>query len=156
MMRLDDAMLYWQSGAGMDNLVPPGEREPEGPGFGRFISGQCGKDRVLDFGCGTGRLAAFFDAKHYVGVDICAQVIEAARDIMPSHRFKYIWPDDVLPSSDVILAHTVLLHVSDQMIDATVARFRAPRVIISEILGQEWRRVGDPPVFNREKSDYMV
>ena len=35
--------------------------------------------RVLDFGCGYGRLAGYFDVKFYVGIDIVPAFIEIAR-----------------------------------------------------------------------------
>lgn len=59
-----------------------------------------------------------------------------------------------LPDADVTLCHTVLLHVPDDEIASTVARFASPRVIVSEVMGRKWRRDGLPPVFNREAYEY--
>lgn len=47
--------------------------------------------RVLDFGCGAGELAAFFDEVgiecRYTGVDAVDEFLEIARRRFPSHRF---------------------------------------------------------------------
>lgn len=58
--------------------------------------------------------------------------------------------------ADTWLAHTVLLHVPDDEIGPLLAR-TAPyaRIVIGEVMGRKWRRPGDPPVFNREASEYV-
>jgi len=127
---------------------------PEGDGFPEFLSGLVGEGSVLEFGCGIGRLAGCFDPECYLGVDVSTFAIAEARLLRPSHRFQVIDDAKSLPASDVTLAHTVLLHVPDDALQAVVDRFESPRLIISEILGRHWRRTGNPPVFNREMSDY--
>lgn len=131
---------------------------PEGEGFPEFLAGivgaPIGAGSVLEFGCGIGRLARCFDPGRYVGVDISEHAIAVARQSLPSHRFVVIGASGPLAPAAVTLAHTVLLHVSDEALQAVVDRFESPRVIVSEILGKHWRRPGNPPVFNREMSDY--
>ena len=46
------------------------------------------------------------------------------------------------------------MHVPDGELDALIGRMKAPVVCVSEMMGREWRREGDPPVFNREPSEY--
>lgn len=136
-------------------ITPQGKAWPEGEGFPAFLSCMVGDDdRVVEFGCGIGRLAGCFDVDRYVGVDISPAAIERAKRAHPSHYFEVVGVDDELPTSHVTLAHTVLLHVPDNALSAVVGRFESPRVIVSEILGRHWRRPGDPPVFNRDESDY--
>lgn len=58
--------------------------------------------------------------------------------------------------ADTWLAHTVLLHVPDDEIDQLLGRTASySRVVIGEVMGRNWRRPGDPPVFNREASEYV-
>lgn len=127
---------------------------PEGEGFPEFLSALVGEGSVLEFGCGVGRLASCFDPGCYLGIDVSAFAIAEAMMLRPSHRFQIIDEAVPPPDADVTLAHTVLLHVPDDALQAVVDRFESPRLIISEILGKRWRRTGNPPVFNREMSDY--
>ncbi len=48
------------------------------------------KDRVLDFGCGNGRLLGLIKDKkiNYLGVDICHNFIKIARLKYPTYKFK--------------------------------------------------------------------
>jgi len=149
------AFDYWASGQGLGNITPRGKSWPEGEGFARLLRDLVGDRRVLEFGCGTGRLASLFDADRYVGVDVCAVALDQARSAHLGRDFRVIGDRGVLPLADVTLAHTVLLHVPDEELDDVVARFSSPRVIVSEILGRSWRRPGNPPVFNREPEDYV-
>lgn len=45
------------------------------------------KGKVLDFGCGTGELAAFVYEKKYVGIDVDDYSLSLARTRFPTHRF---------------------------------------------------------------------
>lgn len=148
------ALDFWRSPAGLGCITPAGKTWPEGDGFAAFLRATVGGASVLEFGCGPGRLAGCFDPDRYVGVDISGHAIAAARKANPAHRFEVIGEDDALPQADVTLAHTVLLHVPDDALPGVVARFESETVIVSEILGRHWRRAGNPPVFNRELSDY--
>lgn len=148
------ALEYWVSGEGLEHITPPGDEWPEGEAFFDAISQLCAGKTVLDFGCGIGRLAPLFAPQLYRGVDVCAPAVAAARGRNPEYRFEVV--NGQLPQADVTLAHTVLLHVPDDEIENLVGSFASPVVIISEILGRHWRRSdGVPPVFNREKRDYM-
>lgn len=151
----DHALEYWRSGRGLSNITPAGKQWPEGEGFAGFLAGLVGPSAVIEFGCGIGRLAGCFEPQRYFGVDICPRAVEIAGQTHPDHSFALLEELGELPlSADVTLAHTVLLHVSDEALNAVIARFESPRVIVSEILGRHWRRTGNPPVFNREMSDY--
>lgn len=150
---------YWASGAGLGHLTPPGERWPEGERE-KFLAGLrqlVGDGSVVEFGCGDGRLCRAFDPEKYLGIDICREVIDIALQENPGYSFARI--GSVVPAMmprDVVLAHTVFLHVPDAQLSATVSAVcrMAPRVMVSEILGREWRRPGNPPVFNRDEAEY--
>ena len=51
----------------------------------------------------------------------------------------------------------MLLHVPDDEIESIIkqAKRNYSRIVIGEIMGREWRRPGNPPVFNRNKEDYL-
>jgi ubiquinone/menaquinone biosynthesis C-methylase UbiE len=43
--------------------------------------------RILDFGCGTGIYARFFDPRAYIGIDLNRTYVAAAARKFPHHRF---------------------------------------------------------------------
>lgn len=145
---------YWASGRGLGNITPAGKLWPEGESFPGILAETFRGLRTVEFGCGVGRLAQCFDPKLYVGVDICPDAVAIARRNNPQHEF---WDADhpQMPDGDILLAHTVLLHIPDDELPRWAAAFQYPRVVVSEILGRKWRRPGNPPVFNREADEYV-
>lgn len=144
---------YWRSGAGLGNITPKGKPWPEGDDFPDFLVKLIGRAAIVEFGCGPGRLAMCFEPDRYIGVDVSPDALATARERCPTHRFE-IMDAAELPDGDVTLCHTVMLHVPDEDLAATVARFASPRVIVSEVMGRKWRRDGNPPVFNRDAYEY--
>jgi len=114
---------------------------------------------VLEIGCGDGRLSGAFCKHRYTGVDINPTCIQMARDKHPGYTFRLVHYLDYYPMHFAVLLHTVLLHIPDDLINEFVGRAcRAAwdRVLVSEILGREWRRKsGMPPVYNRELDEYV-
>lgn len=151
---------YWRDGHGLGNITPAGNDQPETEEFLKELQNVCFGQDVMEFGCGVGRLAPFFSKKHYLGVDISPAAIEIAKKTHHGYKFEVDANDFNLVTispftyGHVAIAHTVLLHIPDDLIQATVDRFRQRRVIVSEILGRNWRRDGNPPVFNREIHEY--
>lgn len=70
------------------------------------------KGRVLDFGCGSGALAEYVDADHYLGVEIDDVSLQRARALFPSHRFVSVLPEPT-EKFDSIVSLAVIEHVSD-------------------------------------------
>ncbi len=77
--------------------------------------------RLLDFGCGWGRISRFFlrDTDHLVGVDIDPQCIAICRAAMPDGNFDVC---DVEPplgfaehSFDVVAAYSVFSHLAEHV-----------------------------------------
>ena len=147
---------YWRSGEGLAHITPPGCPKPEGIDFAAELRHASGPGLVCEFGCGVGRLAPLFEPRWYVGLDVCPAAIARARAACPDHQFAVIGDDGLLWVAEATFAHTVMLHVPDEALDATIARFASPRIVVSEIMGRRWRRDGLPPVFNREAVEYVA
>ena len=70
------------------------------------------KGRILDFGCGSGALAALIDAEYYLGVEVDEISLQRARSLFPGHRFVNEVPDSG-EKFDSIISLAVIEHVSD-------------------------------------------
>ena len=145
----------------LKNIVPAGHgHDPEGWNPAAHLKKTIKPERyerVLDFGCGWGRLCSTFSCDQYLGVDLNPNAIEQARTLHPGYRFAEVDLDSTFDTADLIVAYTVFLHLDDRTLSDLLARLRpACRdcLVIAEILGREWRRPGHPPVFNRDLSDY--
>lgn len=147
-----DPYTYWKSGRGMSHITPRGKDWPEGIEFPHYIKAKVGERALLDFGCGTGRFAGYFAPSQYTGYDICPQVLDLAVARHAEYEFTNLFPTKQF---DVVLAHTVLLHVPDDDIDQTLDEFVAPTIMICEVMDRKWRHSGLPPVFNRNPEDYV-
>lgn len=113
---------------------------------------------VLEVGCGTGRIAGLFPASNYVGVDVNPSALIQARLTYPKHLFRIADRGLEYPAAPSALLYTVLLHISDEEIYPfleAVAQGRN-RLVIAEIMDRRWRRLGLPPVFNRDVEDYLL
>lgn len=143
------AAEYWRGNTGLREITPHGERFPE---VGLFDAlGRAVRGSVFEFGCGDGRLGPAFPSDRYAGFDINPAALAAARVANPAHRYVDEWEP-----ADTWLAHTVLLHVPDDEIQAVIERAKEyPRIVIGEVMGRKWRRDGNPPVFNREAHEYV-
>jgi SAM-dependent methyltransferase len=88
-------------------------------------------DEVLDFGCGTGRLADFIPSGiGYVGLDWSATVIDEAHRRRPSRRFRVGSVADVVPS-DWLIAQGPFNYAKgwskEQTAEAVACMWRAAR-----------------------------
>lgn len=70
------------------------------------------KGRVLDFGCGSGALAALVHADQYLGVEIDSVLLQHASSRFPKHRFALELPGSS-DKFDTIISLAVIEHVSD-------------------------------------------
>jgi SAM-dependent methyltransferase len=150
------AARWWRENAALEHLTPPGTRGAEGFDVHAALRDEIPSGTVLDFGCGDGRLAEAFGPERYLGVDINPHAIGYCQGKYRGWRFELAAAE--LPAADCALAYTVLLHVPDGELAATVRRLcaAAPRVLVAEILGRKWRGPGEPAVFNRDLDDYLL
>lgn len=141
---------YWQNNNNLVHITPSGERFPEINLFEALQKAV--KGSVFEFGCGDGRLSPAFNCEHYAGFDINPAALKAAQKANPLHKYVTEWA-----AANTFLAYTVLLHVPDDEIESIInqAKRNYSRIVIGEIMGREWRRPGNPPVFNRNKEDYL-
>lgn len=156
-MQSVSAAQWWRDNRTLAHIVPPGTGSgPEGFSIADMILHFMPLGVVLDFGCGTGRLAQYFAPSMYIGVDINRVAIAHCVNAYPNRRFEIA--DEMLPRADCAFAYTVLLHVPDEELSGTLLRLAAAvsRVLVVEILGRKWRRDGEPATFNRTQYDYEI
>lgn len=72
--------------------------------------------RVLDYGCGVGVLAEWIEPSRYLGVDVDAASLEAAKREHPEHAFRQLdelGAQDLEAGFETIVALAVIEHVPD-------------------------------------------
>jgi len=69
------------------------------------------KGKVLDYGCGIGKLAEICDPDSYLGIDIDIKSLEIAREKYPSFRFEKKYLEEEQYDSIVLLA--LIEHIKD-------------------------------------------
>ncbi len=158
-----DFTNYWQQDR-LANIIPINEQWgefPEGWDVRPFLWEMMRPHlvrKMVEIGCGYGRLCQAIPTDYYLGVDINLEAISTAKKNHPSYEFQQIGFSDAYPAADAIMAYTVLLHIDDETIGSMLKRMcqSSDVILIAEILGKErWRRDGNPPVFNRDLQDYV-
>jgi SAM-dependent methyltransferase len=151
---------FWKNNS-LKNIKPNrGGEFPEGWHVVNFFNKLLTKEEyghVIDIGCGYGRLCEAFDYKNYLGLDFSKEAILEAKKLYPTYNFLVTGSTIKYPPSDTKLLYTVLLHQTDEDIDEIIKNLcdTSNTVIVAEICGRKWRRNGNPPVFNREKEEYI-
>ena len=95
--------------------------------------GQDRRDRVLDVGCGSGRLRPALEdlATEYVGVDIDARLLRATRDAAGTGAGRSLVAADAhhLPFRDASFSAVVLIRVYHRLSDPSAALGEVARVL---------------------------
>lgn len=147
---------FWQR-EGLEHIIPQGFGEyPEGFDVCQQVkelTGEVPHARVIDFGCGYGRLCKSFDPEKYLGLDINPAAVEEAKKTFEGYQFAL--PKEGTLGADLVFAYTVFLHMPDTQVDELLRNMRCKWLIVGEVLGREWRRDGLPPVYNRDLEDYV-
>ena len=160
----DDIYEFWKNNS-LTNIKPEiGKEFPEGWNvvefFKKFISPE-DYGETIEIGCGYGRLCKAFDPYNYTGIDISPDAIKQASLLYPEYEFELITEKRLkrlYPHSRTKLLYKVLLHQSDEDIDSCIENLceTSRRIIVAEICGRDWRRRGNPPVFNRTPEEYDI
>lgn len=153
---------YWIND-NCNNIIPKNWGEfPEGFNvidFLREITEELDFKSVLDFGCGYGRLSKAFDSDKYLGIDLNYKALKIARDDNAGYKYEETFIDtEYYPNSDLTNVYTVFLHLDDNTLEEVLLKLSKSTnkyIIISEIMGREWRRNGLPPAFCRDKEEYI-
>lgn len=155
-----DIYNFWKNNS-LKNIKPArGGQFPEGWNVIEFFNKLLTKEEyghIIDIGCGYGRLCEAFDHKNYLGLDFSKEATLEAKKLHPDYNFSVIDSTVKYPVSDTKLLYTVLLHQTDEDINDIIKNLcnTSDTVIVAEICGRKWRRGGNPPVFNREKEEYI-
>jgi SAM-dependent methyltransferase len=148
---------FWEN-ADLAQINPGRENDaPEGWDVRGELRELFGARAVAEIGCGYGRLCSGFAPERYVGYDINPQALRLAEQRNPGYRFHIMRNDDDFEVANAALMYAVCLHIHDEDIEAFIGRIcdKARFVVLAEIMGREWRRPGDPPVFNRAAQEYI-
>ena len=102
--------------------------------------------KICDVGCGNGRAAYEISSKRYIGVDINPLAVQEAQKLHPEHIFRVISWGSKLPTASLYMFVNVLLHISDDEIQAIIQpciedRDAAVLVIESMCRCLRWRSV---------------
>ncbi len=137
---------FWKT-RGLDFIIPPETADPEGFDIAEVLIPLC-PGNVLEIGCGTGRIAKFFDTNRYKGIDINPDAVAVARAALPHHSFEVLESDEPVYSMlqhDAAIFYTVCLHIpDDRILDALYgAGQSANRIVIAEIMNPKYRENRD-------------
>ena len=149
---------FWENAA-LVHINPGGADDfPEGWDVRTELREIFGERDVAEIGCGYGRLCTSFPPHQYVGYDINPVSLREAQQRYPAYRFRLLRDDDDYEITNAALLYAVCLHIDDEDIEPFIARLcgKARFVVIAEIMGREWRRSGNPPVFNRAAQEYLT
>jgi SAM-dependent methyltransferase len=150
-----EAYNYWNSDDGFRAIQNPAQHG-EGVDMVEYYKALVDEllpgASVFDFGCGKGRLSKAFDKSGYLGYDICAKALETAHKT--NKGYNYITDLPLRIDRDIFFAATAFLHMKEEEIREVLCRVESKYIIISEVMGYDWRRDGMPPAYNRPPMAY--
>lgn len=114
------------------------------------------RGNVLDYGCGKGRFAHLFSANHYLGYDVNEQLVSAAAEENPAHRFTTDLATALAYDADATLMYTVISMWPDAEAMAILSAIKSRLIIIGEIADKRWATASYavPPIYNRDVSQF--
>lgn len=158
-MKKSDVVRKWTGEQALKSLYPQGADIP--PLLRKNLMMLFDSRKVLEIGCGDGRLAPLFHHGMYTGIDINGAAVDAARKNHPMHSFvQQDWDVPYPDKHDGFLFYTVLLHVPDDLIPNMVSRIRNVEpernpdrlVVVVECMDAGYRMIG--PDFQRTPEAY--
>ena len=110
-------------------------------------------NRVIDFGCGVGRLCQSFKPENYLGFDIDEEAIKNAKERFSSYSFEKV-PDGPV-GADLYLAYSVFNYLSDRKLHEVLKNIRCKWLVLGEMLGKEWKSHDLSAPYYRDIEDYV-
>jgi len=87
--------------------------------------------KVLEIGCGVGRLSALF--KDYIGIDLNTSAVEKARENYPDATFRVAdIVTDELEQAENLITCAVLQHIPDDLIASVAQKIQAVNIMLFE------------------------
>ena len=137
--RYDDEL--WELVGEDPGPAPPEQRE--------FVGSLGHAERVLDLGCGDGRLSTELDAAELTAADVSRVALERVRRRLPHARIAELEPDAPLPfddgAFDLVLCAETIEHVRDvQLFLSEVRRVLRPGGVLALTTPAHWPLVRAP------------
>jgi SAM-dependent methyltransferase len=114
-----------------------------------------GRYPVLEIGCGSGRIAKFFEPVHYIGIDQDPSALIRAKNSLPHHGFRIFDDGYDYPAAPTAMFFKLLHNVPNELLPDMlqhVARNRS-RIIIAEVMNG-YRQDGEYPFIYRDPETY--
>jgi 2-polyprenyl-3-methyl-5-hydroxy-6-metoxy-1,4-benzoquinol methylase len=102
-------MSDWRSVfCGQDNPTKLLKLEPNYSDLAKVLKPE---DSLIDVGCNIGEFCRRWKHNNYLGIDISAESVKAARERNPGYRFEICDLFDLLGTWDIVLCSRVLMHL---------------------------------------------
>lgn len=153
------ALDWWRNNDALDNIYlrrVAGGPLNDGEEILEALQRVVGERRLLDFGCGFGRLARLFSPSQYVGVDVNPFAIKKARELQPGYQFEEWTGHGQLPAADMALLYAVLIHIPDEDLEfvlGNVVRSAGQVVIADRVNTRDEKPTHFPPTIVRKAAD---
>ena len=125
----------------------PDEPAPPPDHLREFVRSLGRGQRVLDLGCGDGRLTADLEARELTAADVSEEALRRAAGRLPEARFVELDPDAPLPlddsAFDTVLCAETIEHVRDvQLLLSEARRVLIPGGVLAVTTPAHGRRTG--------------
>ena len=114
---------------------------------------ELGYSKVIDFGCGHGRLCESFHPEGYLGIDIDQKALDTARSRFQNYQFSLA--NEIPRFADIYLAHSVFNQFSDKALHETLKLIRCKWLILAESLNMQWKSAKAVPIYSRDLDEYV-
>ena len=157
---LKKQMEYWD--AADPSLVGPRTAREMYTAFKKIMKKT--PKRVLDFGCGTGRLFNLFDSAHYIGLDISKAKLSLAHEKNSEALLVWNGTNPQIPFLDAyfdaIICYSVFTHTPEEQTKSILSEFA--RILTSEgtiytsIIENKFTKRGNWVLTNRKWFEEMA
>ena len=117
------------------------------------IINEIGATRVLDYGCGEGRLCTSFSKDNYLGVDIDEKLIAHANSTFAQYNFQEV--QEVIYTADICILSEVLGFIEDNQIHTILKAVRSKWILLVDNFSNKDDASTIISLSNRKKDDYI-